>query len=120
MRLGEARGAGHAQRTGFEARPVQGNGAAAMRQQNLQRGEILEHIRIQQRHHGDAFLIDEMQRIRQAVGAAAGGVDMARNVELDQFFVERIPVAIAQRRGLDAAGLTGIGIDQAADEAELL
>ena len=44
---------------------------------------------------------------------------MAHNIQLDQLFVERIPVAIAQRRSLNAAGLAGVGIDQAPHEAEL-
>ena len=44
---------------------------------------------------------------------------MARNIQLDQLFVERIPVAVSQRRSLYAAGLAGVGIDEAAHEAEL-
>src|ERR1039457_4227544 len=91
-----------------------------MRNQDFQRGEILEHVRVQQRHHGDAFFVDEMKRIRKAVGTATGGVDVAWNIQLDQLFVERIPVALAERRSLNAAGLAGIGIDQASHEPEFL
>src|SRR5580704_17766935 len=44
---------------------------------------------------------------------------MTYNIQFDQLFVERIPVAIAQRRSLNATGLTGVGIDQASHEPEL-
>src|SRR5580658_10927872 len=46
-------------------------------------------------------------------------MNMPWNVEFHQLFVERIPEAVAQRRGLDAAGLARIGINKASHEALL-
>ena len=46
-------------------------------------------------------------------------MNVARDVELAELLVERIPVAIAHRRRLDSAVLERIRVDQRADEAEL-
>ena len=42
---------------------------------------------------------------------------MPGDVELHHLLVERIPEPIAERRRLDAAAFTRIGIEQEADEA---
>src|SRR5207247_3444243 len=81
-----------------------------------QRREILEHGRIEQRHDGNALFVDEVQRVREALGAAAGRMDVAGNVELDQLFVQRIPETIAERRDVGARGFARIRIEKAADE----
>jgi hypothetical protein len=61
-----------------------------------------------------------MQRIREALGAAAGRVDVPGNVELHHLLVKGVPEAIAERRRFDAAALAGIGVQQEADETALL
>ena len=109
-----------AQRAGLEARVLIRNRAAAVRHEDLQRRKIVEHLRVQQRDDGDVLFVDEVQRVGQPLGAAAGRVDVAGDVELDELFVQRIPEAIAERRRLDAAALARIGIQQAADESLLL
>ena len=73
-------------------------GAAAVGDQDLQRGEIFEDLRIEQADDGDAFFVDEVERIGEAFAAAAGGVDVAGDVELDELFVEGIPEAVAEGR----------------------
>ena len=57
---------------------------------------------------------------RQPFGAAARRVNVSGDVELDQLFVQRIPEAVAERRGFDAAALARIGVEEAADESLLL
>ena len=47
-------------------------------------------------------------------------MDVRRHVELAELLVERIPIAVAERRRLDAGVLVRIGIEQAADKAELV
>src|SRR5262245_24515097 len=91
-----------------------------MRDEDLQRREILEHIRREQRDDGDALLVDEVERILQPFRSAASRVYVPGNIELNHLLVERIPEAIAQRRRFDAAPLTWIGILQEADEPALL
>ncbi len=51
--------------------------------------------------------------------AAAGDVDHRRHVELDHLLVERIPPLVGERRRVEVAARR-IGIEVAADEAELL
>ena len=74
----------------------------------------------QQRHHRDVLFVDEVQRVRQALRPAAGRMDVSGDVELHHLLVERVPEPVAERRRLDAAALTGIRIQQEADEAALL
>ena len=108
-----------AQRAGFEARPVVGNRAAAVRNQNLQRRKIFEHVRFEQRHDADAFLIDEVQRVRETRRPAARRMDVAGNIQLHHLFVQRIPEAVAQRRSCGGRGFARIRIQQASDESHL-
>jgi hypothetical protein len=91
-----------------------------MRHDDFQLGKILEHIGRQQPEHCDGALVDQVHRIADALGARARGVDVRRNVKLAEFFVERIPVAVAQRRRFLASVLVGIGVEEAADEAQFL
>ncbi|MNT42423.1 hypothetical protein D3C72_1788420 [compost metagenome] len=48
-----------------------------------------------------------------------GGVDVCRDVEFAQLFVERIPVAVAQRRRFRAAVLERVRVEQHTAEAQL-
>src|SRR5579871_5633133 len=61
-----------------------------------------------------------MRRIADPLGARAGAMQHRRNIELAELLIKRIPIAIAQAWRLDAAILERIGVDEAADEAELL
>ena len=113
-------GAAPAQRRRIEPPELIGDRAAAVRHDDLQLRKVLEHIRVEQAEDRDRALVDEMHRIARALGAGARGVDMRRDVELAQLLVERIPVAVAERRRFLPGVLVRIGIEQAADEAELL
>jgi len=70
--------------------------------------------------NADAFLVDEMERVRQTIGAAAGRVNVTGDVQLHHLFIERIPEPVAERRRLYAAGFTRIRIQQASHEPAFL
>src|SRR6185503_3182715 len=108
------------QRARLEACELIRDRTAAVRHEDLQRREILEHVRRQQGYDGDALFVDEVQRIRQALRPAPGRVDVAGDVELDHLLVERIPETVAEGRRLDAAAFTRVGVQQAANEPLLL
>ena len=91
-----------------------------MRDDDLERGKIGEDRGVQQGDDPDAFLVDEVERVCQPLGAATGRVNVTGDVELHHFFVERIPEPVAERGGLHAAGFTWIGIQQASHEPAFL
>ncbi len=96
------------------------HGAAAVRDEDLQAGKVNEHGRIDETVDGDRLLVDEVQRVRLAFRVArAGRMDMTDDVELAQLLVQRIPVAVAERRSLRCAVLVRIRIDQTTLESEL-
>src|ERR1043166_2697289 len=95
------------------------NRPAAVRDDELQVGKVVEHLRAQKRDDRDALFGDEMIMERLALVAAARCVDERRQVELYELFIEWIPVFVAHARRLPVA-FAGIRIDHYADEAELV
>src|SRR5262249_26329319 len=61
-----------------------------------------------------------VQRIAQTLRPAARRVNVARYVEFNHFFIERIPEAVAERRRFVAAALPGVRVEEASDESLLL
>ena len=64
-----------------------GIAAAAMGHDDLERREVVEHRRVEQRNHRDAFFVDEVQRITEPARMASSRVDLTRNVQFDQLFI---------------------------------
>src|SRR5262249_9121454 len=108
------------QRTCFKPGILIRNGAAAMRHHDFQVWKIVKYGRVQQRDHSDAFFIDKVQRVAEALGTATGGMDVTRDIKLTHFLVKRIPEPIPQRWRLDAAALSRIGIQQQTNKTLLL
>ena len=102
------------------AAPVVRDGAAAVRNDEPQRREILEQIGGEELHERRRVGVDVVRAGRVEVRVARrADVDHRRHVELDHLFVERIPVLVGERRrGPVAAGR--IGVQVAADEPELV
>src|SRR5690606_27641816 len=95
--------------------------AAAVRDQDLEVGKVVEHGRVDEPVRGRRLLVDEVERIGLALGLSGPArMNVRDDVELAELLVERIPIAVAERRGLHAAVLVRIGIENAALEAELL
>ena len=94
--------------------------AAAVRDDELELREILEQIRQDELHerHGVGVEVVRAGGVQRRI-AAAGDVDHRRHVELDHLLVERIPPLVGERRRVEVAARR-IGIEVAADEAELL
>ena len=101
------------------ATPVVGHGAAAVGDDQTQRREVGEEVALDELHEGRGVGVDVVRAGGVEVGvAAARHVDHRRHVELDHLLVDRVPVAIGERRpGPHAAAR--IGVEVAADEAEL-
>ena len=93
--------------------------AAAVGDDQLELGKVLEHFRIHQREDRDAFLSNEMAVERFAGILTARSVHQARDVHLNHLFIERVPVFLAHRRRL-AVALAGIRVDHDADETQLV
>src|SRR5213594_1961367 len=102
------------------AAPVVRDRAAAVGNDELQARKVLEEIGGDQLHERGRVAIDVMTAGRVEVRVAGhADVDHRRHVELDHLLVERIPPLVGQRRVLPVAPRR-IGIQVAADEAELL
>jgi len=82
-----------------EAAPVIGHGSAAVRDDELQRREVLEEIRehqLREAHRVAVEVVGAGRKHRRV--AAAADVHHRRDVELHHLLVERIPPLVAQRR----------------------
>ena len=84
-----------------------------MRNQEAQRREVLEQVAGQALHEGRGVGVQVMRAGGVEAGVAAGAdVDHGRDVVLDHLFVDRVPVAVRQRRaGPVAAGRIGVQVD---------
>src|SRR5580692_11120795 len=96
-----------------------GNSAATMRDDEFQCGEILKNVGGEELHESGGVAVQIMSargvkiRIARSADVNHGG-----DVELNHFFVERIPEAVGERRIAPVAA-RGVWIQVAADEAEL-
>ena len=96
------------------------HGAAAVRNDEAQRREVLEQIALDQLHERGRVGVDVMRAGGVETGVAAGGdVDHGGNVVLHHLLVDRIPVAVRQRRA-GPVSARRIGIEVDADEAIFL
>ena len=110
----------HVLRQPAVAAPVVRHRAAAVRNDELQRREILEEVRRQELHERGRVAVDVVRAGGVEVRVARRAhVDHRRHVELDHLLVERIPLAVGQRR-VGPVAARRIGVQVAADEAELL
>src|SRR5690606_16914305 len=99
-----------------ETAPVVGYGTAAVRDDELDGWEVLAHGALHQLHEGRGVRA-------QVVGtggvegrvAAAADVDHRRYVEFHHLLVDRVPVAVTQRRRIEVAA-GGVEVEVAADE----
>ena len=107
-------------RQAAEAAPVVGHRAAAVRDEEAQRREVLEQVRGQALHEGRGVGVQVVRAGGVEAGVAARAhVDHRRDVVLDHLLVDRVPVAVGQRRrGPVAARRVGVQVD--ADDAVLL
>ena len=102
------------------AAPVVRRGAAAVRDDELERREILEEVRQQELHEGRRVGVDVVRAGGvEARVARRAHVHHRRHVELDDLLVERIPPAVGERRLLPVAARR-IGVQVAADEPQLV
>jgi hypothetical protein len=94
------------------AAPMVGYSSATMRNNESQRGKIFEKIRCDELHEGGGICVDVMSAGRMEIGIAGGAdVNHRRDVKLDHFFVERIPIFVGQRRSRPMpAGRIGIKV----------
>jgi hypothetical protein len=99
------------------AAPVVGCGAAAVRDDELQRREVLEQVALDELHHGGGVGVDVVGAGGVEAGVATrADVDHRRDAVLDHLLVDRVPVAVGQRRFLPVAA-GGVGVEVDADEA---
>src|SRR3984893_9758421 len=102
------------------AAPMIRHRAAAMRNDQLQGRKILEQVRGDELHEGGGVAVDVVRAGGVEIRVARGAdMDHCRHVELDQFFVKRIPPAVGERRRVPVAARR-IGIEIAADETKLV
>jgi hypothetical protein len=92
------------ERDAAEAAPVKRDRAAAVRDDQFECREILEQVGHNQLHEGHRIGIEIIGagRMHGRI-AAAGNVNHRRHVELDHFFVERIPPFVGQGRRVEIA-----------------
>ena len=100
-------------RQAAKASPVVGYGTATVRNQKLQCGKVFEQIAGQALHEGGGVCIQIMRAGGVKTGIATGGhMDHGGQVVLHHFFVNRVPVFVAQRRaGPVAAGRIRVEVD---------
>jgi hypothetical protein len=100
-------------RQAAETPPVIGHRAAAMRDQEFQRREVLEKVRGQALHESRGVGVQVMRARGVKAGVAAGrNVDHGGDVELHHLLVNRVPVPVRQRRRSPVpARRVGIEID---------
>ena len=85
-----------------------------------QRGEVGEQVRGQQLHERRRVGAEVVRPGRVEVGVAGGAhVDHRRDVELAERLVQRVPVAVGQRRPVPVAA-RGVGVEVGAHEPHLL
>jgi hypothetical protein len=110
----------HLQRHAAVAAPVVGHGAAAMRDHQAQRREILEQVALQQLHEHRGVGVQVVRAGAVEARVARGRhVDHGRHVQLAQRLVQRIPLAVGHRRAGPVAAAR-VRVQVAADEAHLL
>ena len=91
-----------------------------MRNHETQRREIAEQVALDELHERRGVGVDVVRAGGVEVGIAGRRhVNHRRHVELDHLLVERIPVAVGERRRRPMAARR-VGIQVAADEAELV
>ena len=89
----------HVLRQAAIAAPVIGHRAAAVRDDEPQRREILEQVRLDELHERRRVGVDVVRAGGVEVGVARRAhVDHRRHVELDHLLVERIPPLVGERR----------------------
>jgi len=102
------------------ATPVIRHGSSTVRDDELQRGEIFEQIRLDQLHERGGVAVEVVGSGAVKVGVARhADVDHRRYVELDHPLVQRIPRFIRKRRP-GPVPVGRIRIEIAADEAVFL
>jgi hypothetical protein len=100
--------------------PVVRRRAAAVRDDELQRREVLEEVTLDQLHERRRVGVDVVRAGRvEARVAARADVDHRRDVVLGHLLVDRVPVAVGQRRLLPVAA-RGVGVQVDRDVAVLL
>ncbi len=95
-------------------------GSAAVRNNEPQRREVLEQIALDELHEGRGVRVDIVRTggVKYRVTGRAD-VHHGGHIQLHHLFVERIPVAVSERRRSPVAPRR-IGIQVAADETELV
>ena len=86
------------------APPVIRNGTAAMRDDEPERWEIFEEIGCDELHERRRIRVDVIGAGCMETGIACGAdMNHRRHIEIDHFFVERIPIFVGQRRRVETA-----------------
>jgi hypothetical protein len=101
------------------ASPVIGHRAAAVRDDEAQRREVLEEVALDELHEGDGVGrdIEGAGRVEPRI-AAPRNMDHRRHIQLNHLLVEGIPETVGERRMGEVAA-AWIGVEVAADKAEL-
>ncbi len=96
-----------------------GYGAAAMRDDQAQLGEILEQVTFDELHEGGRIGIDVIgASCVEGRIARTRDMDHGRHIELDHLLEERIPVSVVERRRREVA--TGrVRVQIAADKTHI-
>src|SRR5262249_14421831 len=108
------------QRRCFKTTQLIGNRTATVADNDFELREIVEHVRIDQTEYRNGFFIDKVDGVRTPLRARASAMNMCRHVQLTEFFIERVPVAVAERRCFRAAVFVWIGIQKTPDKTYLL
>ena len=91
-------------RQAAETAPVVGHGAAAVRYQKTQGGELLEQVAGQALHESRGVGVEVVRAGSVKTRVATGGhMDHGRDVVLDHLLVQRVPVFVAQGRRVPVA-----------------
>src|SRR5437899_11055934 len=100
--------------------PMIGYGAATVRDDEADRGEIPEEIGCDELHECGGIRVNVVGAGSMEIGITGGAdVNHCWHVELDHFLVERIPMLVGQRWGIPIAS-RWIRIQIAANKTQLL
>src|SRR5918993_2062666 len=110
----------HVLRKATVAAPMERHRAAAMRDDKPQRRKVLEQIALDKLHESGGVAIDVMRAgVMEVRIARRRHMDHRRHIQFAQFLVDRIPVAVDQRR-IRPHPARWVWIEIDPDEAELV
>ncbi len=89
-----------------------------MRDDELEAGEVTEDRGAQDAEDRDRLLRDEVLAVSLAAAEAASGVDQRWEIVADELFIQRVPVLVAEGRGLPLP-LRRVGVNKDAHRTQV-